>query len=102
MSEQQEKREREIKETLRANEVIEIKSETGSDGAINALTALLGKNGNTFYYTRLLNMKPVEIKQETFNCEVIRLANYARRKNYNPNYVFYKMKEKLAVNSNVN
>lgn len=102
LSAQQEKREREIAETLRAKEIIEIKSETGSEGAINALTNLLGKNGNTFYYTKLLSMKPQNIPQDTFNSEVIRLANYTRRKGYNPNYVYHKMREKISVLATIN
>lgn len=92
---QQEKREREIQENLRVKEIVEIKNLTGSIGAIDALTKLLGKNGNTFYYTKLLSMKPERIPNDTFNSEVIRLANYARRKHYNPNYVYYKIKEKI-------
>lgn len=92
---QQEKREREIQENLRVKEIVEIKNLTGSIGAIDALTKLLGRNGNTFYYTKLLSMKPERIPNDTFNSEVIRLANYARRKHYNPNYVYYKIKEKI-------
>lgn len=99
LKQQQEQREREIQDNLRAKEIIEIKAATGSEGAIDALTNLLGKNGNTFYYTKLLSMKPEKIPQETFNAEVIRLANYARRKRYNPNYVYYKMREKICLTS---
>ena len=83
----------------RAKEIIEIKSATGSAGAIEALTNLLGRNGNTFYYTKLLSMKPERIPTDTFNSEVIRLSNYARRKKYNPNYVYYKMREKMCLTS---
>lgn len=97
LKQQQEQREREIQENLRVKEIVEIKASTGSAGAIDALTNLLGKNGNTFYYTKLLSMKPENIPNDTFNSEVIRLANYARRKRYNPNYVYYKIKEKLCV-----
>lgn len=97
LKQQQEQREREIQDNLRAKEIIEIKSSTGSTGAIDALTNLLGRNGNTFYYTKLLSMKPDKIPTDTFNSEVIRLANYARRKQYNPNYVYYKMKEKMCL-----
>lgn len=99
LKQQQETREREIQENLRAKEIIEIKSSTGSTGAIDALTNLLGRNGNTFYYTKLLSMKPDKIPTDTFNSEVIRLANYARRKQYNPNYVYYKMREKMCLTS---
>ena len=42
-------------------------------------------------------MKPDKIPTDTFNSEVIRLANYARRKQYNPNYVYYKMREKMCL-----
>ena len=97
LKQQQEQREREIQDNLRAKEIIEIKSSTGSTGAIDALTNLLGRNGNTFYYTKLLSMKPDKIPTDTFNSEVIRLANYARRKQYNPNYVYYKMREKMCL-----
>lgn len=99
LKQQQETREREIQENLRAKEIIEIKSATGSAGAIEALTNLLGRNGNTFYYTKLLSMKPERIPTDTFNSEVIRLSNYARRKKYNPNYVYYKMREKMCLTS---
>ena len=97
LKQQQEQREREIQENLRAKEIVEIKSATGSVGAIEALTNLLGHNGNTFYYTKLLSMKPDRIPNDTFNSEVIRLSNYARRKKYNPNYVYYKMREKMCL-----
>lgn len=97
LTQQQERREREIKDDLRAKEIVEIKASTGSVGAIEALTNLLGHNGNTFYYTKLLSMKPEHIPNDTFNSEVIRISNYARRKNYNPNYVYYKMKEKMCL-----
>lgn len=95
LKEQHEKREREIKDNLRAKEIIEIKAQTDSDGAIEALTKLLNRNGNSFYYMKLLPMKTEKIPNETFNAEVIRLANYAKKKEYNPNYVYYRMKEKL-------
>lgn len=97
LKQQQEQREREIQDNLRAKEIVEIKAATGSTGAIDALTNLLGKNGNTFYYTKLLSMKPEKIPNDTFNSEIIRLANYARRKRYNPNYVYYKIREKLCL-----
>jgi superfamily II DNA or RNA helicase len=93
---QQEQREREISETLRAKEVVEIVASTGSTGAIEACSKLLGKNGNTFYYTKLLSMKPTSLDTDTFNSEVIRLANYARRSRYNPFYVVHKLKEKVG------
>ena len=92
---QQEQRERNIIETQRVQEVIEIKALTGSSGAIEALTRLLGKNGNTFYYTKLLAIKPEKIGMDIFNSEIIRLANYTRRQKYNPYYVVNKMKEKM-------
>lgn len=97
LKQQQEQREREIQDNLRAKAIIEIKSATGSIGAIDALTKLLGKNGNTFYYTKLLSMKPNSISDDTFNSEVIRVANYARRQHYNPNYVYYKIRDKLCL-----
>ena len=97
LTQQQVQREREIQDNLRAKEIIEIKASTGSAGAIDALTNLLGHNGNTFYYTELLSMKPDSIPNDTFNSEVIRLSNYARRKQYNPNYVYYKMREKMCL-----
>lgn len=97
LTQQQAQREREIQDNLRAKEIIEIKATTGSAGAIDALTNLLGHNGNTFYYTKLLSMKPDSIPNDTFNSEVIRLSNYARRKQYNPNYVYYKMREKMCL-----
>lgn len=97
LTQQQAQREREIQDNLRAKEIIEIKASTGSAGAIDALTHLLGHNGNTFYYTKLLSMKPDSIPNDTFNSEVIRLSNYARRKQYNPNYVYYKMREKMCL-----
>lgn len=97
LTQQQAQREREIQDNLRAKEIIEIKASTGSTGAIDALTHLLGHNGNTFYYTKLLSMKPDSIPNDTFNSEVIRLSNYARRKQYNPNYVYYKMREKMCL-----
>lgn len=97
LTQQQAQREREIQDNLRAKEIIEIKATTGSAGAIDALTHLLGHNGNTFYYTKLLSMKPDSIPNDTFNSEVIRLSNYARRKQYNPNYVYYKMREKMCL-----
>lgn len=99
LKQQQEQREREIQDNLRAKEIVEIKAATGSEGAIEALTNLLGRNGNTFYYTKLLSMKPEKIPNDTFNSEIIRLANYARRKRYNPNYVYYKMREKMCLTS---
>lgn len=99
LKQQQEQREREIQDNLRAKEIVEIKAATGSEGAIEALTNLLGRNGNTFYYTKLLSMKPEKILNDTFNSEIIRLANYARRKRYNPNYVYYKMREKMCLTS---
>lgn len=99
LTQQQAQREREIQDNLRAKEIIEIKASTGSAGAIDALTHLLGHNGNTFYYTKLLSMKPERIPTDTFNSEVIRLSNYARRKKYNPNYVYYKMREKMCLTS---
>lgn len=96
---QQEARERQITETLRATEVVEIKALTGSSGAIEALDNLLGDrgNGNTFYYSLLLSKKPASVETETFNSEVIRLANYARRKGYNPYYVVNKIREKVCM-----
>ena len=97
LTQQQAQREREIQDNLRAKEIIEIKATTGSTGAIDALTHLLGHNGNTFYYTKLLSMKPDSIPNDTFNSEIIRLSNYARRKQYNPNYVYYKMREKMCL-----
>ena len=97
LTQQQAQREREIQDNLRTKEIIEIKASTGSAGAIDALTHLLGHNGNTFYYTKLLSMKPDSIPNDTFNSEVIRLSNYARRKQYNPNYVYYKMREKMCL-----
>lgn len=97
LTQQQAQREREIQDNLRAKEIIEIKASTDSAGAIDALTHLLGHNGNTFYYTKLLSMKPDSIPNDTFNSEVIRLSNYARRKQYNPNYVYYKMREKMCL-----
>jgi superfamily II DNA or RNA helicase len=93
---QMEKREREIVENQRVQEVVEIKALTGSSGAIEACSKLLGKNGNTFYYTKLLSMKPASLDTDTFNSEVIRLANYARRSRYNPFYVVHKLKEKVG------
>jgi superfamily II DNA or RNA helicase len=94
---QMEKKEREIKDNLRVQEIKEIKALTGSSGAIEALDNLLGDrgNGNTFYYSLLLSKKPASVETETFNSEVIRLANYARRKGYNPYYVVQRIKEKI-------
>jgi len=97
LTQQQQQREREIQDNLRAKEIIEIKAATGAAGAIEALTNLLGRNGNTFYYTKLLSIKPEAIPNDTFNSEIIRLSNYARRKQYNPNYVYYKIREKICL-----
>lgn len=91
-----EAKQREIKENLRIQEVKEVIALTGAEGAIKALTNLLGKNGNTFYYTKLLAFKPPHINTDAFNGEIIRLANYARRQGYNPFYVVNKIKEKIS------
>lgn len=98
LKQQQERREREIQETLRTNHIIEIKSETGSNSAINALTNLLGYNGNTFYYTKLFNKKPLHIPNEAFNSEVIRISNNAKRKGYHPYYVVNQVLKKCLTN----
>lgn len=95
--EQMQKKEREINEHLRIQEIKEIVSFSGADGAIEALTKLLGKNGNTFYYTKLLAVKPERIPLDTFNSEIIRIANYARRQKYNPYYVVHKIREKIGA-----
>ena len=94
---QQEKREREIKETERVEQVVEIKALTGSAGAIESLTKLLGYNANTFYYTKVLPVRVASVDLDVFNSEVIRLANYCRRKSYKPYYVVVKIREKMEV-----
>jgi superfamily II DNA or RNA helicase len=97
LKEQQEKREREIKETERIEQVVEIKTLTGSVGAIESLTRLLGYNANTFYYTKVLPVRVATVDLDVFNSEVIRLANYCRRKGYKPYYVVAKIREKMEV-----
>lgn len=92
---QQEKREREIKETERVEQVVEIKALTGSSGAIESLTRLLGYNGNTFYYTKILPVRVAAVDLDVFNSEVIRLANYCKRKGYKPMYVVYRLADKM-------
>ena len=94
---QQEKREREIKETERVEQVVEIKALTGSAGAIESLTRLLGYNANTFYYTKVLPVRVASVDLDVFNSEVIRLANYCRRKSYKPYYVVAKLRDKMEV-----
>ena len=94
---QQEKRERQIIETQRAEKVIEIQSEYNSGGIIQKLTDLLGHNGNTFYYTKLLPLRPVNVDIEAFNSEVSRLISYCKRKGYKPYYVLYKLRDKMSL-----
>ena len=90
-----EKKEREINDNLRVQEVKEIQALTGSTGAIEALTRLLGYNGNTFYYTKVLPVRVAAVDLDVFNSEVIRLANYCRRKGYKPMYVVYRLGDKM-------
>lgn len=99
LKEQQEKREREIKETERIEHVVEIKALTGSAGAIESLTRLLGYNSNTFYYTKVLPVRLASVGLDVFNSEVIRIANYCRKKGYKPGYVVFKIREKMEVNN---
>lgn len=94
---QQEKRERQIIETQRAEKVIEIQSEYNAGGIISKLTDLLGHNGNTFYYTKLLPLRPVNVDIEAFNSEVSRLVSYCKRKGYKPMYVYYKVRDKMSL-----
>ena len=89
------KSEAEIKETERVEQVVEIKALTGSTGAIEALSKLLGYNGNTFYYTKVLPVRVATVDLDVFNSEVIRLANYCRRKGYKPYYVVARLGDKL-------
>jgi len=95
LTEQMEKKEREIKDNLRVQEIKEIQALTGSAGAIESLSRLLGYNGNTFYYTKILPVRVASVDLDVFNSEVIRLANYCRRKAYKPYYVVAKMREKM-------
>lgn len=99
---QQEKRERQIIETQRAEKVIEIQSEYNAGGIISRLTDLLGHNGNTFYYTKLLPLRPMSVDIEAFNSEVSRLISYCKRKGYKPYYVLYKLRDKMEGVSNAN
>ena len=94
---QQEKRERQIIETQRAEKVIEIQSEYNAGGIISKLTDLLGHNGNTFYYTKLLPLRPMNVDIEVFNAEVSRLVSYGKRKGYKPYYVLYKLRDKMSL-----
>ena len=94
---QQEKREREIQETQRAEKVIEIQSEYNAGGIIDRLTEFLGHNGNTFYYTKLLPLKPQDVNIEAFNSEVSRLISYCKKKGYKPMYIMYKLRDKMSL-----
>ena len=87
IQEQQEKREREILETQRAEKVIEIQSEYDAVNVIAKLNQLFNGSGNTFYYTKLLPLKPANIDIETFNNEVTRLTNYCKKCGYKPYYI---------------
>lgn len=93
---QQEKRERQIQEIQRAEKVIEIQNEYGASGIINRLNLLLNGSGNTFYYTKLLPLKPEKLDIEMFNNEVLRLTNYCKKKGYKPYYIAYKLRDKMA------
>lgn len=95
LKEQQEAREREVKEYLKVKQVEEIIIQTGSAGAIESLTRLLGYNANTFYYTKVLPVRVASVDLDVFNSEVIRLANYCRRKAYKPYYVVAKLRDKM-------
>ena len=63
---------------------------------ISKLEALLGHGGNTFYYTKLLPLKPEKLDIEMFNSEVLRLTNYCKKKGYKPYYIAYKLRDKMA------
>ena len=95
IQEQQEKREREILETQRAEKVIEIQSEYDAVNVIAKLNQLFNGSGNTFYYTKLLPLKPANIDIETFNNEVTRLTNYCKKCGYKPYYILYRLKDKM-------
>jgi superfamily II DNA or RNA helicase len=95
LKEQQEAREREVKEYLKVKQVEEIIIQTGSAGAIEALTRLLGYNANTFYYTKVLPVRVASVGLDVFNSEVIRIVNYCRRKSYKPGYVVFKLADKM-------
>ena len=97
IKEQQEKREREIQETQRAEKVVEIQNEYGASGIINRLNLLLNGGGNTFYYTKLLPLKPEKLDIEMFNSEVLRLTNYCKKKGYKPYYIAYKLRDKMSL-----
>lgn len=95
LTQQMEKKQREINDTLKLQKIEEITNEYNSGGIIQKLTDLLGHNGNTFYYTKLLPLRPQSVDIEAFNVEVSRLVSYCKRKGYKPMYVYYKVRDKM-------
>ena len=90
LKEIREKKEREIEEKKKTSELIEYKSLS----IIEELNKLIA-NGNSFYYHKLRPLKPFNLDVNIFDNTIKKLVKKCIQNNYNPNYIYYKIKDQF-------